>query len=337
MINLLKTLTSIPAVSGNEKNLRDFILKEVSPFAECSIDKAGNLICFKKGKKSPLKKVMIDAHMDEVGIIASSFTSDGFVKFQTVGGIDPAVMLCRSVIFENGVKGVVGLKPVHLCKGDDQKKLPDTDSLYIDIGAKDEDEAKSLIRLGCTAVFESDFTQLSDDTIKARAIDDRAGCAILINLLKQEAPYDFYGVFSRMEEVGLRGAATAAFTLEPDAAIVLEATTAADLHGVEAENTVCKLGLGPAISFMDRSTLYDRRLFNEALNSSTMTQVKSAVAGGNNAGAIHLSKGGVPTLAISVPCRYIHSPSCVCSKEDIENAFLLAKEMLEKTASGKVL
>lgn len=337
MINLLEKLTCFPAVSGNEYALRDFIINQVSPFAECSVDKGGNLICFKKGKKAPLKKIMIDAHMDEVGIIATSFTSDGFVKFETVGGIDTAVMLCRSVVFQNGVKGVVGLKPVHLCKGDDKKKLPDTDSLYIDIGAKNEDEAKSLINLGDTAVFESEFTKLSKDTIKARAIDDRVGCAILINLLKRDAEYDFYGVFSRMEEVGLRGARTAAFDLDPDAAIVLEATTAADLHGIDEENTVCKLGFGPAISFMDRSTLYDRRLFDAAINSSVKNQVKSAVAGGNNAGAIHLSKGGVPTLAISVPCRYIHSPSCVCSIEDIENAFLLAKEMLEKIASGKIL
>ena len=337
MINLIKELTCLPAVSGSEETLRDFIIREVSPFAECSIDKSGNLICFKKGKKSPVKKVMIDAHMDEVGIIATAFTSDGFVKFEAVGGIDTEVMLCRSVVFENGVKGVVGLKPVHLCKGDDKLKFPDADSLYIDIGAKDEDEAKGLISLGDTAVFESEFTKLSDDTIKARAIDDRAGCAILINLLKQDSEYDFYGVFSRMEEVGLRGARTAAFNIDPDAAIVLEATTAADLHGVEEENKVCKLGFGPAISFMDRSTLYDRRLFDAAKNSSVKSQVKAAVAGGNNAGAIHLSKGGVPTLAISVPCRYIHSPSCVCSANDIEDAFLLAKEMCEKIASGNII
>ena len=337
MTDLLKKLTSIPAVSGNEEGLRDFILKEVSDFAECRVDKNGNIICFKKGKKPAVKKVMLDAHMDEVGLIASSYTSDGFIKFQTVGGIDTSVMLCRSVIFENGVPGVIGLKPVHLSSKEERKKLPEVDSLYIDIGASSEQEAKELVKLGTTAVFESDFIKFSNNTFKARAIDDRAGCAILINLLKEDAEYDFYGVFSVLEEVGTRGARTAAYEIDPDAAIVLEATTAADLHGIEKENTVCKLSCGPAISFMDRATLYDRRLYNEALSSSVKCQVKSMVAGGNNAGAIHLTRSGIPTLAISVPCRYIHSPSCVASFEDINNALLLSKEILEKIASGKIV
>ena len=337
MTDLLEKLTSIPAVSGNEEEIREFILKEVSPFAECRVDQNGNIICFKKGKKPALKKVMLDAHMDEVGLIASSYTSDGFIKFQTVGGIDTSVMLCRSVRFENGVKGVVGLKPVHLCSKEERKKMPDADSLYIDIGASDEQEAKELVSLGSTAVFESDFTKLSDNTIKARALDDRAGCAILIQLLKENAEYDFYGVFSVLEEVGARGARTAAYDIDPDAAIVLEATTAADLHGVEAENTVCKLGKGPAISFMDRATLYDRRLYNAANSSSVKHQVKAMVAGGNNAGAIHLTRSGIPTLAISIPCRYIHSPSCVANSIDINNALLLGKEILEEIASGRLL
>ena len=337
MINLIEKLACIPSVSGNEDGIRNFILNEVSPFAECKVDKNGNIICFKKGKKRAVKKVMLDAHMDEVGIIASSYTSDGFIKFQTVGGIDTSVMLCRSVVFENGVRGVVGLKPVHLSDKEERKKLPCADSLYIDIGAANEQEAKNLVKLGTTAVFESDFTKLSDNTIKARAIDDKAGCAILINLLKEDAEYDFYGVFSVLEEVGARGARTAAYEINPDAAIVLEATTAADLHGVQKENTVCKLGDGPAISFMDRSTLYDRRLYNEAISSSVKCQVKSMVAGGNNAGAIHLTRSGIPSLAISVPCRYIHSPSCVANTEDIYNAFLLSKEMMIKVASGKLL
>ncbi len=337
MTNLLEKLTSIHAVSGNEEKIRNFILKEVSAFAECRIDKNGNLICFKKGKKRAVKKVMLDAHMDEVGLIASSYTSDGFIKFQTVGGIETAVMLCRSVVFENGVRGVVGLKPVHLSGKEESKKLPDADSLYIDIGASSEQEAKNLVKLGTTAVFESDFVKLSDNTVKARAIDDRVGCAILISLLKEESECDFYGVFSVLEEVGARGARTAAYEINPDAAIILEATTAADLHGVENENAVCKLGDGPAVSFMDRSTLYDRRLYDSALSSSVKCQVKSMVAGGNNAGAIHLTRSGIPSLAISIPCRYIHSPSCVANFEDIDNALLLSKEMLTKIALGNLL
>ena len=337
MKELLKTLCCLSAVSGSENELRDFIIKEVSPFAECSVDKLGNIICFKKGERPALKKVMVDAHIDEVGIIATSFTSDGFVKFQTVGGIDPAVMLCRSVTFENGTVGIVGLKPVHLSKVDERKKLPDSDSLYIDIGASCEEDARKLISVGDTAVFDSEFELLGKNTVKAKALDDRAGVACLISLLKDKSKYDFYATFTVGEEVGCRGARTAAFGLNPDCAIVLEATTAADLEGVSEENKVCCLGKGPAISFMDKSTLYDRRLYDAAINSGLLCQPKKAVAGGNNSGAIHLSKDGVPTLAISLPCRYIHSPSSVASLSDLEAMRVLAKEMIIKTASGEII
>ncbi|MBO5872940.1 MAG: M42 family peptidase [Clostridia bacterium] len=337
MRELLKTLCSLSAVSGSESELRDFIIKEVSPFAECTVDKLGNIICFKKGKSPASKKVMVDAHIDEVGIIATSFTADGFVKFQTVGGIDPAVMLCRSVIFENGTRGVVGLKPVHLSKADERKKLPDLDSLYIDIGVACEEDAEKLISVGDTAVFESEFELLGENNVKAKALDDRAGVSCLISLLKDESEYDFYATFTAGEEVGCRGARTAAFGLSPDCAIVLEATTAADLEGVPEENKVCCLGKGPAISFMDKSTLYDRRLYDAAINSGLLCQPKSAVAGGNNSGAIHLSKDGVPTLSISLPCRYIHSPSSVASLLDLEAMRVLAKEMLKKAASGEII
>ena len=168
-------------------------------------------------------------------------------------------------------------------------------------------------------------------------VDDRAGVAVLIRLLKEEAEYDFYATFTVQEEVGCRGAKTAAYSLDPDGAIVLEATTAADLHGVEDDKKVCVLGDGPAVSFMDRSTLYDRRLYDAAMKSGIKCQPKSAVAGGNNSGAVHLTRDGVPTIAISAPCRYIHSPSCVADLGDIEGMYTLAKEMLNRMASGEIL
>lgn len=336
MKELLKTLCSIPAVSGREEVLREFILSEVKSYADCSVDKNGNIICFKRGKKTPLKKVMVDAHMDEVGVICSSITSDGFVKFQTVGGIETAVMLCRRVRFENGAVGVVGCKPVHLSSADERKKFPDKDSLYIDIGAASKEEAESLVSVGDTAVFESDVTAMGN-RIKARAIDDRAGVACLIAMLKKDSEYDFYATFTVQEEVGCRGARTAAFAVDPDAAIVLEATTAADLHGVAEESRVCVLGDGPAVSFMDRATLYDRRLFDAAKDSGLKCQIKQYVSGGNNSGAIHLSKSGVPTIAISLPCRYIHSPSCVADLDDLDAMLPLAQEMLKRLASGELV
>ena len=174
------------------------------------------------------------------------------------------------------------------------------------------------------------------DKIKSKALDDRIGCAVLISMLLKEAEYDFYAVFSVQVEVGLRGAKAAAYTVAPDAAIVLEGTTAADIAGVEPSRRVCVLGGGPAVSFMDRATVYDKAYYNAALKSGITCQPKAAVAGGNNSGAVHTSRGGVRTLAISVPCRYIHSPASVADKCDIENALRLAEYMLKGICSGEI-
>ena len=172
--------------------------------------------------------------------------------------------------------------------------------------------------------------------IKSKALDDRIGCAVLISMLLKEAEYDFYAVFSVQEEIGLRGAKAAAYTAAPDAAIVLEGTTAADIAGVEPSRRVCALGGGPTVSFMDRATVYDKAYYNAALKSGITCQPKAAVAGGNNSGAVHTSRGGVRTLAISVPCRYIHSPASVADKCDIENALRLAEYMLKGICSGEI-
>ena len=336
MRELLKKLCSIPAVSGREEKLREFIISEIKDFTEYETDKNGNLICFKKGKNRPVKKVMADAHMDEVGIIASFIGEDGFIKFQTVGGIDTAVMLGRRVAFENGTVGVVGMKPVHLLSGDEKKALPKADSLYIDIGASSKEEAEKLISLGDTAVFEASPVDMGENLL-ARAIDDRAGIAVLIKLLQSEAEYDFYATFTVQEEVGLRGAKTAAFTLSPDASVILEATTAADLYGVTDDKKVCRLGKGPAISFMDRSTLYNKILFDFANALPVKHQVKEFVSGGNNAGAVHLSKSGVPSVTVSLPTRYIHSPSCVANMNDLNDMYKFSEKLITSLASGEAL
>lgn len=337
MRDLLSKLCLIPAVSGREDAIRDFIIKEVSGFAECNIDQNGNLICFKKGKKRAAKKIMVDAHMDEIGFIATYITSDGFVKFASVGGISSAVKSGKRVVFENGAKGVIGIKPKHLASKEEQKKYPDEDKLYIDIGADSKNDAERLISVGDTAVFESEFYDMGQDRVMSRALDNRTGVAALITLLKRDCEFDFYATFTVQEEVGLRGAKTAAFTVAPDGAIVLDGTTAADLEGVSDDKKVCKLDFGPAVSFMDKATLYDRRLYDAAMNSGLSCQPKSAVTGGNNAGAVHLSRSGVPTVAISVPCRYIHSALSIASIKDICKMCDLAEYMVNKMASGEIL
>ena len=271
---------------------------------------------------------MIDAHLDEVGLIITSVTGDGFLRFSTVGGINTDVMLCRSVLINGKINGVIGMRPVHLYHGDSAKKLPSPDSLYIDIGAKSKQEALELVSLGDRAVIQGDYYQ-NGDMILSKALDDRVGCAVLCSLIKEESEYDFYASFSTQEEVGLRGAKVAAFSIEPDSAIVLEGTTAADISGVPDEKKVCVLGCGVAVSFMDGTTVYDREYYNLALNSGLKVQVKAAVAGGNDSGAIHLSKTGVRTVTLSVPCRYIHSNSSVCNINDIYAQKDLAKYMLK--------
>ena len=336
MLDKMQEYCSIDSPSGFEKNIREHILKEISPFCECKVDRLGNIIAYKKGKLPSTVKLMVDAHLDEVGIIISAITPDGFLKFQVLGGIKPSVLLCRKILINNSVVGVIGCKPIHLTEKEEGKKLPGTDALYIDIGCSSREEAENLVNLGDGGVLVSEFCHLGDGRIKAKAIDDRAGCYILSEILKMDSDYDFYATFTFGEEIGCRGARTAAYTVDPDAAIVLEATSAADLDGVTIENTVCSLGKGPAVSFMDRGTIYDRDYYNTAINSGVVCQTKRATTGGNNAGQIHLSREGVRTLAISVPCRYIHSPSSICDISDIENAKKLTLYMIKKICSGAI-
>ncbi len=335
MIELLKQLCSLDGTSGDEGIVREFVISQIKDFCEYSVDNLGNIIAFKKGKNAPCKKILIDAHLDEVGLIITHIESDGFLRFKTVGGIDTAALLFRRVLINGKTLGVIGGKPVHLCEGDERKKLPNSDSLYIDIGVTSADEANTFIAVGDCAVMCSDFTTVGDK-ILSKALDDRVGCAVLIDLLKSDAEYDFYATFSTQEEVGLRGARVAAYTVDPDAAIVIDGTTAADISGVSEAKKVCRQGEGAVVSFMDGATSYDREYYKAALCCGIPVQSKCAVAGGNNSGAIHLSRGGVRTLALSVPCRYIHSAGSTADMRDVIAVRDLTRVMIEKIASGKL-
>ncbi len=336
MLNTIKELSLLCGTSGRENKVRDYIISKIEGRCEYHIDPIGNLIAYKKGAKTPENKIMLDSHMDEVGIIITYINSDGTLKFSTVGGIDTKVILGRQFVFDNGTVGVAGVKPVHLLKGDEKTKIPDSDSLYIDIGASSKEEAEKRVKTGDTAVFLSDFTQFGDHKIKGKALDDRVGCAILIDMINSDLEYDAYFSFSVQEEIGLRGAGCAAYGTDPDYAIILETTTAADIIDVPEHKKVCKLGEGATVSFMDRSTLYSKELFDAAFtvagHEGIKIQPKTVVAGGNNAGAVHKSRAGIKTLTINTPCRYLHSPSCVCDTRDIENVRKLAEAMLNKFA-----
>lgn len=336
MFNKLKTLCEINAPSGFEENIRKYIIKEIAPYCEYSVDKLGNIICLKKGENRSAQKLMIDAHMDEVGIIITSITDSGFLKFCTLGGINDNILISRTVTINNNITGVIGCKPVHLINDEDKKKIPKSDALYIDIGCTSRIDAEKKVSIGDCGVLNSATEMLSDTTVTAKALDDRAGCFTLIELLKTPSKYDFYATFTTQEELGCRGAKVAAYGIDPDVAIILETTTAADIMGVADEDKVCSLGHGTAVSFMDRSTLYDRELYNTALSSGIPCQPKSLVSGGNNAGAVHLNRKGVRTISLSVPCRYLHTPYCLCDLRDIESTIKLSEYMINKICSGEV-
>ncbi len=327
MFKMLEDLCNIRGTSGREDAVRAEIIKLIDGYCDWKVDPLGNIIAFKRGKKAPSHRIMLDAHMDEVGFIATYINDQGLISFATVGGINTECILSQRVVFDNGTVGVIGGKPTHLLSADARKKLPETDSLYIDIGAGSRAEAEQFVKIGDSAVFAENYLEFGD-VITSKAIDDRAGCAVLISLLREESEYDFYATFTTQEEVGSRGAAAAAFTVGPDFCICLETTTACDLEGVCGSARVCEVGKGPVISFMDRGTLYDRALFDMAAGLGIKHQIKTAVAGGNNSASIHKSRGGVRTLAISVPCRYLHSASCVASKADISGTKQLAAAMI---------
>ncbi|MDE5771845.1 MAG: M42 family metallopeptidase [Ruminococcus sp.] len=335
MKNLLKELCLIDGVSGDENAVRDFIIEKIKDFCEYRVDPLGNLICFRKGKNTPDKKLMICGHMDEVGFIVTAIRSDGTLSFDMVGGVDPSVTIGRQVkVGKNHLNGVIGSTAVHNLSKEQREKAPKMNSLYIDIGAENKEDAEKYINLGDCVYFESEFTELGENRIKSKAIDDRAGCAMMIRLIREEPEYDTYFVFNVQEEIGLRGSRVSAFSVQPDFAIVLEATTASDIDGVSGAKKVCELGKGAVVSFMDRSTVYDRQLYNLAFDiakeENLPCQTKTMIAGGNDAGAIHITGKGIRTIAVSVPCRYLHSASCVIETDDFENSYRLVKTLSKR-------
>lgn len=332
---MLKDLCLLNGTSGDEVRVRDYIINEIKEYSTYEVDNLGSVIAYKKGKKKPNKTVCINAHMDEVGFIITGITSDGYLRFAPVGGIDTKVCLDRAVtVGENRINGVIADKAYHLLEEGEKDKAPSFDKLLIDIGAKSETEAQSVVSLGDFAYFESDYTELGNGYIKAKALDDRIGCMLMIELIKSELEYDTVFCFNVQEEVGLRGSKCTSFAVGADISIVLEATTAGDLDGVSGADRVCVLGNGGVVSFMDNRTIYDRELYKLAMNTASENnipvQTKTAVAGGNDTGSIQTSGKGAKVMALSLPCRYIHSPSSVVKKSDIDNTRKLLKEILKK-------
>lgn len=331
----IKELTQINSVSGNEGAIRKKLLEMITPFADnIEIDTMGNLIAFKKGISSGGKKVILSSHMDEVGFIVSDITEEGYLSFKSVGGIDPRIMLCQKVLIEDGnVRGVLGVKAVHLQTPEERKNIIKEKDMYIDIGAKSCEEAEEFVKKGDYIAFDSPYREFGDGVIKAKAIDDRAGCAILAELIKESYDNDIYFCFSVQEEVGVRGATVIARKLKADVAITIEATTASDVAGAKPNEYATEFGKGPVLSVMDKGSYSDRELnrFIVGLceDKKLLYQFKKSSFGGNDARAYQTSSLPCKTAVISIPSRYIHSPVSCAKKSDIEGTYRLAKAICE--------
>ncbi|MCT4619504.1 MAG: M42 family metallopeptidase [Marinisporobacter sp.] len=322
---LLKKLTEEYGPSGNEEKIRDLIQSEIKDYVdEIKIDKMGNLIAMKKGSG---KRIMLASHMDEIGVIITGITDNGFLRFSNIGGVSPYVSIGQRVIFSDGTIGIVGME--HL---EDIKKLK-LEKMYIDIGVKSKEEVSKRINIGDVASFHSSFTTL-DDFITAKALDDRIGCFIAIETIKslKTSPNELYFVFTVQEELGLRGAKTAAFSVDPDLAIAIDVTSTGDTP--KAKHMVVKLGNGPAVKIKDKSLLSHPTVKNLMIHTAKENQIPYQLEvlefGGTDSGAIHLTRSGVPSGVLSIPCRYVHTPSEMISKKDVEHAIVLLTKILEK-------
>lgn len=324
MRHLLKELTEIFGPSGNEDRIREVILNKIRPYADdIQVDKLGNIIATKNG---PGEKLMLAAHMDEIGIIITNIDEKGFLRFSNVGGVSPYKLISQRVIFMNGTLGVFGMEEL-----DDMKDLM-LNKMYIDIGAKTREKALEKVQIGEMGVFHRECV-FTDEYVIAKALDDRAGCALLIKVLQDvKAPkYNTTFVFTVQEEVGLRGAQTSAFGVNPDLAIAVDVTLTGDTP--KARKMAVELGKGPAVKVKDVSVICHPRI-KEGLTLAADRikipyQLEILEFGGTDAGAIHLTRSGVPSGVLSIPARYIHSPSEMACISDIEQGAELIKEFIE--------
>ncbi len=331
---LLEKLLEAYGPSGNEGPVREILRKEMEGLAdEVRVDALGNLIVARKGVGP---RVLLAAHMDEIGVIATHIDEKGFVRFSNIGGVSPFVLLGERVVFENGTVGTFGTEKI-----DDIKdlRLP---KMFIDIGAADEKSAREKVSVGDIAGFQRDAL-VDGGRIIAKSLDDRSGCAVLVQVLKElkgrDIPNQVYVVFSVQEELGTRGAKTAAYGVNPDIGIAIDVTGTGDTP--EARTMAVGLGKGPTIKVKDASVITHPRvrqvMVETAKEKGIPYQLEVLEHGGTDTGPIHLAREGVPSGAISIPTRYVHSPSEMADLGDIENAVKLITALLEKPLGEKLL
>jgi putative aminopeptidase FrvX len=340
LVEALEKLSNANGVTGREGEVRELMKKYLKPYVdETREDRLGNLIAFKKGNKDA-PTVMLAAHMDEVGLMIKNIKKKGFLQFAKVGGIDDRILLAQEVIVHTDkgpLTGVVGSKPPHIQTEEERKKVIDADRLFIDIGAKDKNEAEKMgVQVGDVVSFDTKFVRISDNVVLGKALDDRVGCAMMIETLRrlQKVDCNVYAVGTIQEEVGLRGATIAAFQVAPDVCIVLETTVAGDMPGVEEGKAPAKMGEGPVVTVADAGLIAHpkvlRLLIDSAKEQKISYQLETGIRGSTDAARISLSREGVPSGVISVATRYIHSPAAILNLDDAEKTVKLAVAAIEK-------
>ena len=336
MKELLKQLCALDGVPGYEDEVREFIEKEVKAYAdEMIVDAVGNLLVFKKGAKPRKRPLMMVAHMDEVGFLVKDITSDGMLKLATAGSIDPRVLIGRRMkVGADKIPGIISLKAIHLTTPEERKVAPGIGSLYIDIGCTKKEQAEELVMRGDPAMFDSKFLEFGVDCVKAKAIDDRIGCAVMLQLLKQDLPYDTYFAFVVAEEIGSRGATVAAQRVAPGCVVAIEGTTAADMPDVAPHKQSTAQRQGAVVSLMDKGTVYNREFREQVLAEADAQGVKwqyrKSANGGTDARVGTTCGSAAIAFGLAAPVRYIHCACNVAYLPDLEEVRKLAEIVIKE-------
>ena len=336
----LEKLSSACGVTGREDEVRNLMIKLMKPYVdEIVVDKLENVIAIKKGKRSS-PKVMLAAHMDEVGLMVKTISKEGFLQFTKMGGIDDRILLAQKVIIhtrKGPLDGIIGSKPPHIQKEEERKKIVAYDELFIDIGAKSRENADAMgAKIGDAVAFDVKYAKIGKNIVIGKAFDDRVGCAVMIETLKQLEKTDctICAVGTVQEEVGLRGAATATFGVDPDVGIALDATVAGDVPGVKEFESNVKMGEGPTLTVADAGLITHpkvlRLLLDVAEENKIPYQLETGLLGSTDAARISLTRQGVPSGTVSVATRYIHSPFGMLSLKDAENSAKLTAAAIQK-------
>lgn len=337
-VKLLKEICEAPGAPGFEKPIRDLVIQAIKDHVdEYSIDRMGNIIAIKKSKKNPeSKKVMVAAHMDEIGFLVSHIDDNGFIRFQTLGGFDPKTLTAQRVIIhgKEEVIGVMGSKPIHVMKPEERNKPAKIEDYFIDCGMSKE-EVEKLVEIGNPITRERGLIEMGN-CVNCKSLDNRISVYILVEALKkiQNPAFDFYGVFTVQEEVGLRGANVASHTINPDFGIALDTTIAYDLPGAQAHEKVTELGKGTAIKLMDAMTICDSRMVKFLKATAAKHDIKwqpeiLAAGGTDTAGLQRMGKDGSIAGAISIPTRHLHQVIEMCNKDDVTASINLLIHALE--------